>query len=1393
MTETAATPNHPTAPSEQKSTPPKRRKHWARRLFAVLFGLLLVLVSAIVWLTATESGLRFGLYRIPAWFGVKISSDTLKGTLIKGFSGDKWLIETDGADVKISSFRFDWKPSALFQPSLHITEIIAGDIAVATKPTPPTEEEPYSGLPESIDLPATVFIDRLETGKISVGRHFDKQTVYLDRIRTAYRYDRKEHRLDLKTVDTPWSSSAGAVVVGLNKPFSLNAAVYTKGELEGETIHGTARLWGSLQDMQTDLLLDGDNIHLSAKSVLHPFAESLDQMVGEVLVKGFSINPTAFLPSLPKARLNFDATAVPSLSDGIALEGSLDLENTQAGFADENGIPVKQILGDFVIDKNGVVRIDNIDLALLDRGSISLSGSIDTQQDSLNLGLGINEAGTADFISTRLKGRLNGSINIKGNTASPDIDWKLDSGTAQTDGLLKIVTDTAQGQQKLLFDPVNISTGTSGRLSAKGFLELFQNRLLKLDITSSSFDPARLDPQLPAGSVNGTINLTGELANEKFAGKMQFAPSTLNGVPLSGRADIAYEARHLPRALTDLRLGSNTVKTDGSFGKKGDRLNIDISAPDLSRFGFGLGGLLNARGYISGDLEGGLKTYEADLAGEARGLRVADAVNIRTLDFKLKGSPDINRPVAAELKGERIAVAGGSTVIDAVNLFLNGTGAQHRIRGSSSMALDGKPYKLEIDAAGGVSKEFDQWKGSVDVLDISGAFNLKLQNRMNLEAGAERVAMSAARWSAMGGSLNLQNFVWDKKTGITSKGSAQNLRISELHNFFTPPVEHNIVLGGDWDLAYSQNAHGYLNLTRQSGDIVLPDKQPLGLSALSLRTRFQNGRIDSNLDGSTRFGTVNADLGISQSFGNDIANAPVSGRINLNVPDLGALKTFLPATAQGITGRLNAAATIGGRVGSPTVAATLAGNSNYGRADGTVNIGQGASIDNAPLSGRINLNVADLEVFRNFLPVGQTLKGRLNAAVSLAGRVGEPQLGGTLNGDNLYYRHQTQGIILDNGVLRSHLQGQRWIIDSLKFHKGGTLELKGSVNLADADPDVDVDVVFNKYDTLARPNRRLRLSGNAKVQYSDRKGVILNGTLSSDHGMFGSQKSSMPTLDEDVVVLGEEKKETAPVTPVNLDLTLNLNDNIRFVGYGADVTIGGRLHITSRPGEAVQGVGTVRVVKGGYKAYGQDLDITKGSISFVGPLTDPNLNIRASRRQSAVGAGVEVLGSLSAPRITLVANEPMSEKDKLSWLILNRASSGSDGDNAALSAAAGALLAGQVNDRIGLVDDFGFTSQRNRNAQTGELNPAEQVLTVGKQLTRQLYAGYEYGISSTNQSVKLVYQLTRAIQAVARVGTRSSGGELKYTIRFDHLFRSDYENDRQTEKKETDKPQTAAD
>ena len=184
-------PSENDRPSENEkrsdAAPPKRRKNRLRGLLLALSGVALASAGFVGWLAGTESGLRFGLYKIPSWFGVKITSESLHGTLWRGFYGENWLIETDGADVALSRFRFGWRPRELSDLRLHVTELSAGDIRIATKPTPPKEKKPSQGLPESIDLPVWITLDRLETGKISVGKNFKKQTVYLNRVRAAYR------------------------------------------------------------------------------------------------------------------------------------------------------------------------------------------------------------------------------------------------------------------------------------------------------------------------------------------------------------------------------------------------------------------------------------------------------------------------------------------------------------------------------------------------------------------------------------------------------------------------------------------------------------------------------------------------------------------------------------------------------------------------------------------------------------------------------------------------------------------------------------------------------------------------------------------------------------------------------------------------------------------------------------------------------------------------------------------------------------------------------------------------------------------------------------------------------------------------------------------------------
>ncbi|MDO4998305.1 MAG: translocation/assembly module TamB domain-containing protein [Neisseria sp.] len=1280
-------------PNEPQNNAPKKKKSSGKwwKIPLVVVALLLVAVFAFAaWLLSTESGLRFAVYKLPALAGVNIQSASLKGTFLNGFDGQEWQIQTSAADVNIDSLEWKWQPRELLDGRLHINRIAAGDIHILSKPTPPKESTPRS-LPQSVSLPLEVLVDEIAIGKITTG---EAKTVLLNGASARYSYNHQQHHFTLNNLQTPWSNNQGEVRLQTASPFALQGKITGDGVLSDVEVKGDIHLGGNLEKVLLNADLAGGNIALRADTAVSPFENSLDKIIGRVLLHGQNINPADFVPSAPRALLNFDANVEPVFAngkvsaDGIALTGKIDLNNAAAAPSDAKGIPVRSVNGDFTINQQGVLNLADTTVKLLKQGEVVLNGSTDTAKKTLNLNAKVQRFALNDVVQQTFDDQINGDLQLKGSYSAPQLQWNLNSRRANSTGEAKLLSDTKNGQRTLDLVAMRLAPQNGGELLAKGRLELFQKQVLKLDVNSKNFNPNRLYPSFPAGNVNGEIKLDGRLAEQVFGGKMKFGQSTLSGVNLQGEADVLYEQKHLAKAVSHILLGRNQLKTSGSFGKAGDRLNLDINAPDLDKFGFGISGLLIAKGYIAGEP----KKLEANVAGTVRALRVGQNVQIGSLDFKAIGSPDYSRPLDLQVKGENVVLAANK--LNVVDLSVKGTGLQHRIAGSGNLALSGKPYQLRVAADGSLNPNNQQWKGVVSALDVSGAFNLHLQNRMNLEAGAERVVMSAARWSAMRGSLNLNSLVWDKKTGLITKGSADGLHIEELHNFFKLPVQHNLVLAGDWDIAYSQNARGYLNVRQQSGDIILPQRnQALGLQGVVLNTRLSDGRIDNQISGKTRYGDLKGNVAISQRFGNQITLAPIQGNISLNVPDLNAV--------------------------------------------------------------------------RNLLPVGHAVKGSLIAQANISGTVGKPALNGTLNGDNLYYVNRDVGLILDNGSLRSRLSGQKWLIDSLQFTRGGTVKLNGEVSLDTGDPDVNVNVLFDKYRALDKPNRRLTVSGDTKLLYLPSRGVTLNGTLSVDEGRFGFQKFGMPTLDDDVVIVGEAPKEKKEAVAINMNLILDLNDKFRFVGEGLDVTLGGRLNLLAKAGEEVRGVGTIHVVKGKYKAYAQDLNITKGTISFVGPLSDPALNIRAVRNLSPVGAGVEVLGSLNNPRVNLVADEAMSEKDKLSWLILNRASSGSDGDEAALSAAAGAWLAGTINDKIGLVDDFGFTSKRSRNAQTGELNPAEQVLTVGKQLTNNLHIGYEYGINTASQSVKLVYQLTKSIQAIARVGSESSGGEVKYVVRFD--------------------------
>lgn len=1266
--------------------PAPKKRRWLRRILLSLFVLMVSLLGAVMWLVGTESGLRFGL-RLSALAGVKIEVEQLQGSLWHGFRAENGHIETTGSRIDFTSLLLDWDADQLWQKKLYIRRLAVGEVHIRGKGGPPEPDGPPATLPQSISLPVAVEVASLELGGITVG---EPRQVLLLPSQVSYEYDHQHHRLRIGTLRTPWHNVHGEVAISIASPFALSGQFSGQGVLDNQTVKSEAVFSGSLAAPQLAAQMKGEQAYLQTNATLKPFARQLNQKIVSLNLLGRQLNPQAFLPGLPKADVDFSVVMAPTPGRRDELDGTLSLNNRAAAALDADGLPLRVLIGRVQIDNRGQFNIRDLEAQLLQQGKIYLSGKINTDSQQLDIGTRLQELRTQDIMTAvPLSGSLNGDIRVHGGFDNPQADWWLDAGNAHSNGSVQLLTDKNSGQQTVLLEKMQLQAQGGGVINASGSLALYQQQALELKVDSQNFNPNKLHDYFPAGRVNGGIQLKGTLADKPDVhGVMQWQNSVLSGAPLVGKAELRYQNEHLSQADINLLLGRNRIVSKGRFGKAGDRLDLDINAPQLDLFGFGLKGLLTAKGFVGGEP----KKLTANLAGQARGLQWQDLFQVQSLDFSLQGSPDIAQPLNIRINGKTIYA--GGTRIEHINTLINGRGNSHTIRADAQLQLDGKPYRLNVAANGGLDSQY-QWRGRVGILDLGGAFNLKLLAPLQLEAGAERVVMNNARWAAMGGSLNLQTLLWDKKQGLTTRGNARNLAVQQLHNIMPLPVEQNLVLSGDWDLSYSNNARGYLKIYQQSGDIILPYRnQALGLDKVVLETRFQNGRIDNQLSGNTRYATVEARVAVAQQFGSDILKAPVSGHIKLNA--------------------------------------------------------------------------ADLDKLRHLLPVGMSASGSLIADAAVSGTVGTPMLNGTLNGDKLYYRERTNGVILENGTLRSRFQGRRWLVDGLTFQrKDGDVTLKGVVNMVGNTPDVDITAHFNRYAILDQVNRRLTLSGQAQLTYVLQRGVALVGELKVDEGHFGFPKSGMPTLDSDVEVIGREKMPPSAQPPIRLNLTLDLNDKFRFSGEGLNVLLGGKLVATAEPQKDVQVVGTVNIVRGQYKAYGQDLVIEHGSISFVGPVNDPNLKLRAIRHFSPVGAGVEVLGSLNNPRVSLVANTPMSEKDRLSWLILGRASSGSAGDEAALSSVASAWLAGRINDKLGLVDELGFTSQQTRNSQTGEMNPAEQVITVGKRLTNDLHLGYQYGIESATQTVRLTYQINRALEAIAKAGTDSVGGEIRYTIRFD--------------------------
>jgi translocation and assembly module TamB len=309
--------------------------------------------------------------------------------------------------------------------------------------------------------------------------------------------------------------------------------------------------------------------------------------------------------------------------------------------------------------------------------------------------------------------------------------------------------------------------------------------------------------------------------------------------------------------------------------------------------------------------------------------------------------------------------------------------------------------------------------------------------------------------------------------------------------------------------------------------------------------------------------------------------------------------------------------------------------------------------DNAKLNGNVLIDLKKFDLVEALVPAVQNLDAAIDVSLKIGGTLKEPDLNGKgkinipyvlIPAAGLELKDTTMDLLANNKELELNgkfnspdgfmeLDGKA-ILDSSQ-NWPGRFTLKGDnfrlINLPDISIFLSSDLLLERKDTL------MNLTGEVSIPRAE---VLLRELPN------GSQ-----TVSPDVVIIQREKEEE-PTVPLRMDLKVTLGDDVHVAAFGLNAFIDGQLTIISDPGEQMLGSGAFHIKQGRFRAYGQNLEIETGVISFPGgPLTQPGINLRATRSTGNVVAGIYAIGPASKPRLTTFSNPPMSESQTISYLL----------------------------------------------------------------------------------------------------------------------------------------------
>lgn len=323
-----------------------------------------------------------------------------------------------------------------------------------------------------------------------------------------------------------------------------------------------------------------------------------------------------------------------------------------------------------------------------------------------------------------------------------------------------------------------------------------------------------------------------------------------------------------------------------------------------------------------------------------------------------------------------------------------------------------------------------------------------------------------------------------------------------------------------------------------------------------------------------------------------------------------------------------------------------------------------------PISGKLSLAEINLAPFRLFLPQLDKFEGLLVGETLISGTLQQPLVNGLITLKDGAVQGQDIPLIISGLNQSIELKGDKALLSgSYLLGKGqGTVagelawqpELKGNIKFSGQNLELDYQSML-----------RAQVSPDIDIQFSPDL-VKVSGEIVVPYARFKLRELPQGTVSpsKDVVLVEQQAKMREEKQILALDVKVSVDPNkrndVKLDAFGLTTDLRGNMRIeNSKLG--ILANGDVQLINGRYRAYGQNLLIREGDITFNGPFERPFLSIEAVRDPKLtadnVVAGIRVEGAADSPKVAVFSEPEMEQQQSLSYMLTGRGLGQSSGDS----------------------------------------------------------------------------------------------------------------------------------